>query len=125
MSLIRSLAIATVFALALGAFGQTAPSTADHAQSSASARPNVDQHLQALSQGLDLTADQQAKIRPILRNFLDTREKVLADSSLSGDERQQRIKAMHEKADLQVRKFLNDEQKQKLTQLEQEHQRQQ
>ena len=124
MSLIRALAFATVFALALGAFGQTAPSTGQQPQSSASARPAVDQHLQALTQGLDLTADQQAKIRPILGNFLDTREKVMADSSLSSDQRQQRIKAMHEKADLQVRKFLNDDQKQKLTQLEQEHQHQ-
>jgi hypothetical protein len=122
MNLIRSLAFATVFAVALGAFGQTTASTAKHPQSSPSAGTNVDQHLQALSQGLDLTADQQAKIRPILSNFLDTREKVLADSSLSSDQRQQRIKAMHEKADLQVRKFLNDDQKQKLTQMEQEHQ---
>ena len=121
MSLIRSLALATVFAFALGAFGQTA-STAKQPQSSASAMPAVDQHLQALTQGLDLTADQQAKIRPILGKFLDTREKVMADSSLSSDQRQQRIKAMHENADLQVRKFLNDDQKQKLTQLEQEHQ---
>ena len=122
MNLSRSLALATVFAVALSAFGQTAASTAKQPQPSASAGANVDQHLQALSQGLDLTADQEAKIRPILSNFLDRREKVLADSSLSSDQRQQRIKAMHEKADLQVRKFLNDDQKQKLTQLEQEHQ---
>jgi hypothetical protein len=123
MNLIRSLALATVFAVSLSAFGQTATSTAKQPQASQSAG-NVDQHLQALSQGLDLTADQQAKIRPILSNFLDTREKVLADSSLSSDQRQQRIKAMHEKADLQVRKFLDDDQKQKLTQMEQEHQHQ-
>jgi Spy/CpxP family protein refolding chaperone len=124
MNLIRSIALATVFAVGLSALGQTAASTAKQPQASQSAGTNVDQHLQALSQGLDLTADQQAKIRPILSNFLDTREKVLTDSSLSSDQRQQRLKALHEKADLQVRKFLNDDQKQKLTQMEQEHQHQ-
>src|ERR1700756_5056433 len=49
MNLIRSLAFATVFAVALGAFGQTTASTAKNHQSSPSAGTNVDQHLQALS----------------------------------------------------------------------------
>jgi len=74
-----------------------------------------------LSQRLDLSADQQAKVRPILANFLNEREKVLADTSLTSDQRHTKIETMHEKADHQVRRFLNEDQKKKLSELEQQH----
>ena len=44
----------------------------------------------------------------------------MQDSSLSNEERQQKQKDLHDKADKRVRKFLNEEQKRKLDQLEQE-----
>jgi Spy/CpxP family protein refolding chaperone len=123
MSYIRSLTLATVLAIALGGCAQTSNATPGQPQSAA-AGSMVDQHLHMLSQSLDLTADQQAKIRPILAKFLDARQKVLADASLSDAQRRTRIEAMHEKADRQARKFLNDDQKKKLDELEQQHEQQ-
>jgi hypothetical protein len=51
--------------------------------------------------------------------MLAAREKVRQDSTLSNEARQEREKSLHEKADKQVRQFLNEEQKRKLDQLEQ------
>jgi Spy/CpxP family protein refolding chaperone len=121
MNLIRSIALATFFAFSAFSVAQTAATTPDHGRSSTHAGSNADQHMQVLSERLELTADQQAKIRPIVSKFLEARQKVLADASLSDDQRHARIQTMHDKADHQVREFLNNDQKKKLDQLEQEH----
>jgi hypothetical protein len=81
---------------------------------------DVDQHLSMLSQKLDLTADQQAKVRPILQQMLDARQKVMQDNSLSQETREQKEKALHENAVKQIDKFLNADQKKKLAELEQQ-----
>jgi hypothetical protein len=52
--------------------------------------------------------------------MLDARQKVMQDGRLSAEAREEKQKALHDKADKQVRKFLNDDQKKKLDQLEQE-----
>ena len=95
---------------------QTAGGPADpgkqHEQSAA------DGHLRALSERLDLSADQQVKIKPLLEQMLAAREKVRQDASLSDEARQEKQKSLHEKADKQLRQFLNEEQKRKLDQLE-------
>jgi transposase len=97
---------------------QTAARPADpgkqHEQSAA------DAHLRALSERLELSADQQVKIKPILEQMLAAREKIRQDGSLSSEARQEKQKSLHEKADKQLRQFLNEEQKRKLDQLEQE-----
>ena len=97
---------------------QTAGGPADpgkkHEQSAA------DAHLRALSERLELSAHQQVKIKPLLEQMLAASEKVRQDGSLSNEARQEKEKSLHEKADKQVRKFLNEEQKRKLDQLEQE-----
>jgi transposase len=80
----------------------------------------ADAHLRALSEKLDLSADQQVKIKPILEQMLAAREKIRQDGSLSSEARQEKQKSLHEKADKQLRQFLNEEQKRKLDQLEQE-----
>jgi len=80
----------------------------------------ADAHLRALSERLELSADQQVKIKPILEQMLAAREKIRQDDSLSSEARQEKEKSLHDKADKQVRKFLSEEQKRKLDQLEQE-----
>jgi Skp family chaperone for outer membrane proteins len=93
----------------------------EHVQSAPQNSPSsVDQHLKMLSERLDLTAGQQTKIRPILQQMLDSREKLMQDSSLSSEARAEKQKSLHDAADKQARKFLNDEQKKKLDALEQE-----
>ena len=119
MNHFRLLATGTILLFALICPAQqTAGGPADpgkqHEQSAA------DAHLKALSERLDLSADQQVKIKPLLEQMLAAREKVRQDASLSDEARQEKQKSLHEKADKQLRQFLNQEQKRKLDQLEQE-----
>jgi Spy/CpxP family protein refolding chaperone len=80
--------------------------------------PNVEQHLRALSEKLNLTSDQQAKMKPVLEEYFYGRQKLLDDKKLSEEERSSQLKALHEKADRKAREFLNDDQKKKLDELE-------
>ena len=124
MNHFRFLAIGTLltFGLLCPAQQTTAghPSAVNGQPAAQAPGSNVDQHLKALSEKLDLSLDQQAEIRPILQHMLDARQKLMQDSSLSNEAREQKHKALHEKAVKQARQFLNDDQKKKLDQLEQE-----
>jgi Spy/CpxP family protein refolding chaperone len=82
--------------------------------------PTVEKHLKVLSEKLDLTGDQQAKIKPILREMHDGTQKLVQDESMTREERQDKVRACREKADKKIREILNDDQKKKLDQLEQE-----
>lgn len=82
--------------------------------------PSVDDHLKMLTEKLSLTSDQQTKIRPVLQQMNDSMQKVMQDQSLSQDERRAKHQELFETADSKVRKFLNDDQKKKLDDMEQE-----
>ncbi|QNI31314.1 hypothetical protein H7849_19810 [Alloacidobacterium dinghuense] len=118
----RLLAIGTMLIVALTLPAQQTPagsgSTDQH--SAQSGMPSVEQHLKVLSEKLDLTDDQQSKVRPILQEMHDGMQNVMQDQSLSPEERHEKMKALHMKADKQAREILNDDQKKKLDQLEQE-----
>jgi hypothetical protein len=66
------------------------------------------------------SADQQAKIKPILQELDDATQNLVQDESMSREERTGKVTASREKADKEIRKIRNDEQKKKLDQLEQE-----
>jgi hypothetical protein len=124
MSMNRSRLLATVtilLALPVAMSSQQSTPTADQQEHAHSTLSNVDQHLKVLSETLDLTADQQNEIRPILKQMMDARQKLMQDTSLSDEARHQKEKTLHEKADKQARRFLNDDQKKKLDELEQQH----
>jgi Spy/CpxP family protein refolding chaperone len=118
MNRFRSLALATLLLVTFAAYAQQNAAPATAKSNSASA---VDQHLQMLTEKLNLTADQQASIRPIVQQMMDRRQKLLDDKSLTDLERHQKMKALHEEALGQARTLLTDEQKKKLEAMEQEH----
>jgi Spy/CpxP family protein refolding chaperone len=112
MNRIRLLAIATALAFALPAIAQgSATEPARHL-------PTVDQHLKGLSEKLDLTAVQQEKARPILKEMQDTMQKVMNDKSLTPEQMHEQMRPARLKADKEMREFLTDEQKKKLDDLE-------
>jgi hypothetical protein len=82
---------------------------------------NPEEHLRMLSEKLNLTAEQQDKARPIIRNMLDARQKLMRDQSLSSQQRAEKERVVHEKAARELRQFLNEEQKKKLEELEAQH----
>jgi Spy/CpxP family protein refolding chaperone len=78
--------------------------------------PTADDQLKILTIKLDLTDDQQAKIKPILQDLHDATVKISQDQSLSRDDRLARVRPIRFKAHDQIREILNDEQKKKLEQ---------
>ena len=89
----------------------------EHGQSAAQDDvPIVGQMLKVLTEKLDLTGDQQAKIKPILEELRDATQKLVQDKSLSREERLAKVRPQRYKADKLMREVLSDDQKKKLDQ---------
>jgi periplasmic protein CpxP/Spy len=125
MDRIRLFAIGTLmmFALTAGA-QQSATASAgtekpNHGSTQNSTDP-VEQHLKKLSEQLNLSPDQEDRVRPILQEMHDSMAKAEQDQSLSDEQRMAQKHAAFMKADGQIRPILNDDQKKTLDQLEQQ-----
>ena len=106
-------------------FGQTsqAPQTSTPQSQGATAQSNAkspEQHLQMLSEKLNLTSDQQAKLKPILEDQAQQMKAVHDDTSLSQEQKRAKMKAMHESLHDQINAVLTTEQQAKFKQLQQE-----
>jgi hypothetical protein len=123
MNRFRSLAFGTILIFALNVPAEqtaTAPGSADKSEqgqpSTQDDVPTADEQLKVLTIKLDLTDDQQARIKPILQGVHDATVKISQDQSLSREERLAKVRPIRYKAHEQIREILNDEQKKKLDQ---------
>jgi len=82
----------------------------------------VDQHLQMLSEKLNLTDDQKAKVKPILQDQMQQMKAVHEDSSLTQEQKRAKMKSIHESLHEQINAVLTPEQQVKFKQMGQEHQ---
>jgi len=106
MNRISLLAFGAILTATLAAAGQTS-------------LPPVEQQLKVLTDKLDLTAGQQAKIKPILVKLHDATQDVIENEGLTQEERLAKVRPLRKEADRKIREILNDAQKQKLDQYEQ------
>jgi Spy/CpxP family protein refolding chaperone len=120
MNRIRLLAVGTMLMFSLTTVAQQATTSGDAHGGKGGDVPTVEKHLKVLTEKLDLTGDQQAKINPILQELHDGTQKVMQDESMSREERLGHVRLWREKADKRIREILNDDQKKKLDELEQE-----
>ena len=129
MKQLRLLSLAAVLAvLPIGALSQSSQGQADakqqpvgQAQHDPANHPLAgDEHFKMLSEKLNLSSDQAAKVRPLLKEMDDGVRKVREDQGMSPTERTDRIRSLQLKADKKIRSILNDEQKRTLDQMEQE-----
>jgi Spy/CpxP family protein refolding chaperone len=82
--------------------------------------PTADVQLKFLTAQLDLTNDQQEKLKPILAELHGSTVTIVQDQSLSHEERMSKFRDSHYAADKKMRAFLTDDQKKKLDQVEHE-----
>jgi hypothetical protein len=105
------------------------PGAATQSQSPSSAgRPSIDDQVQSLSQQLNLSADQQAKVKTALENQHTQAMNVVQDNSMSRDDKIQKIHTIRQGTIDKVRTALNDDQKKKfdaLVQQQEQHFQQQ
>jgi Spy/CpxP family protein refolding chaperone len=78
--------------------------------------PKVEEQLKVLAQKLDLTVDQQPKVKAVLMELHAATQKVVMDQTLSDEQRLDKVRPLRMKADKQLREFLSDDQKKKLDQ---------
>ena len=104
---IRSIAAALCF----GTFVLVAPTS--FAQTKAA-------KLQAISQQLNLTPEQKAKVLPILADEGPKVQKIKNDNSLTKMQKMQQIKAIHQQTDPQMKAILSPAQYQKLQAIRQQ-----
>jgi TolA-binding protein len=125
MNQIRLFAVGTVMIFALTAAAQQSSATSssattqNHNSTQSSADP-VEHHLQVLSDKLNLSAEQEDRVRPILQEMHDSWGKAEQNQSLSDEQRNAQKHAAFMKADGQIRDILSEDQKKMLDQLEQE-----
>ena len=126
MKKFRSVMLLSTFLFALGAFafqsgsGQEANQGHGQGQGQGRGMPSVEDHVKLLTEKLDLTADQQAKAKTILEDQRQQMDAIRKDDSLSREDKMSKARALREAAQAKVREVLNDDQKKKLDQLEQE-----
>jgi hypothetical protein len=88
--------------------------SAPQAQGSAMpGRPSIDDQVQSLSQQLNLSADQQAKVKTALEDQHTQAMNIVQDNSMAREDKMQKIHAIRESTINKVRTTLNDDQKKK------------
>jgi protein CpxP len=71
---------------------------------------SVDDQVKHLTKKLNLSADQQTKLKPILEDQRKQMEAVHNDSSLSRDDRMTKMQGLRQSTDTQIKSVLNDDQ---------------
>ncbi|HEY6273812.1 MAG TPA: hypothetical protein VIX19_17675 [Terriglobales bacterium] len=89
--------------------GQTAPQGS-----------SIDEQVKALSVELNLTADQQPKLKAILEDQRNQGLSIVNDKASTREDKVQKLHALRESTISKVREMLNDDQKKKLDQMLQE-----
>ncbi len=117
MKLMRLITLLAACLFAVAALAQQNPpaqESGDHKHSAHMAgMGSADDHVKELTTKLNLTADQQAKIKAILEENHQKMEATMKDESLSKEDRHARMMSMHESVHAKVREVLTDDQKPK------------
>ena len=104
-----------VFAAPLLQDQPAAPQQGQHAR-----RADPNQQVKRLAKRLNLTADQQNQLLPILTGRQQQMEGILNDSSLSAKDKHAKMRAVREDTDAKIRSVLTDQQKQTYDQMQQQ-----
>lgn len=119
---ICSLAFCALFGLGVLS---AAPQTQDQSNTSQNSRaerhrPDPQRQVQTLSKKLNLTEDQKNQILPILTDRQQQMQNIRQDSSLSPEDRRTKMRSVFDESDAKIKAVLNDQQKQKYEQMQQE-----
>ena len=79
--------------------------------------PTVDQRLQRMTQQLNLSDDQQLKIKPILENESTQMQGLREDTSLSQEDRMAKMKQIRENSSSQIKPILTPDQQTKYAEM--------
>jgi Spy/CpxP family protein refolding chaperone len=115
------LTIVVVLTTGLLLAGQTYPAPqTPPAQGQPAMGTTAETHLQMLTEKLNLTDEQKAKLKPVLQDQDQQLKAVRDDTSLSQEQKSAKKKAIHESFHEQINSVLTPEQQAKFKQMKQE-----
>jgi protein CpxP len=118
------IAVLTVFLLACGAYAQSpgGPGGQGERRGGRMGRGpmSVDDQVKLLTGKLQLTDDQQTKVKAILEDQHQQSEALRKDESVSREDRMTKFRALREASDSKIRELLTDDQKKAFDQWQQE-----
>ena len=82
--------------------------------------PSVDDQIKHLTKKLNLSDDQQAKLKPILEDQHKQMEAIHNDSSLSREDRFSKMQTLRESSDTQIKSVLNEDQQKNFDKMREE-----
>jgi Spy/CpxP family protein refolding chaperone len=116
-----TLTVLIVLATGLFVAGQTNSAAQTPPQGhSAMGATSPEAHLQMLSEKLNLTEDQKAKLKPVFEDQGQQLKAVQDDASLTPDQKAAKKKAIHEKMHDQINAVLTPEQQEKFKEMKKE-----
>jgi Spy/CpxP family protein refolding chaperone len=121
--MIKKLILLTALAMALAiagvpAWAQMGPGGGGPGGSQMGHGPmSPDQRLQMLTKQLNLTSDQQEKIKPILESESQQMQTLRQDSSLSQEDRMSKMRQIRQGTNEQIKLVLNSDQQQKFEEM--------
>ena len=118
MNRIRVLTIGSMLLIPPAMLGQQTAPTGDPAKGAAQGvvPPDVGDQLKVLTRRLNLSVDQQPKVKTILQDLHDASLKLMQDESASHEELLNKVRPLRMNADKKIREILSDDQKKKLDQ---------
>jgi Spy/CpxP family protein refolding chaperone len=81
---------------------------------------NVEDQVKQLTERLNLTDDQQGKVKAILEDGRTQMQKLRGDDSMSQEDKMSKMRSIHDATTAKIRDILTDDQKKKFDELEQE-----
>ena len=121
----RSL-VCTLLAVALACGGTALYAQDNMSQSGAQEGhrmpPSPEQRLQHLTKTLNLTADQQEKIKPILESEQSQMQSLHQDTSMAKQDRMAKAQQIRQGSNDQIQQVLTPDQQQKWSQMQAQHQ---
>jgi periplasmic protein CpxP/Spy len=122
MKTIILLAVSVLGAAAFAQQNPPAPGGGDQPQGQRRGMPSVDDYLKMMTARLNLSADQQAKIKPILEDQRTAAQALMKDDSLSQDDKRTKMHSLRESTNTKIRAVLNDDQKKQFDEMQQQMQ---
>lgn len=126
MKTLKTIILSSALLFALGAVAWQSPSGQENSGNQNSGNPgrmgreNVDDHVKMLTEKLNLSDDQQAKVKSILTDSHQQMQAIRGDSSLSQDDRRSKMRSLREATNSKVRDVLNDDQKKQFDEMQQQ-----
>ena len=118
MNRIRLIAIGSMLLIAPAMPAQQTTPTSGPAKGAARGvgLPDVGDQLKVLTQKLDLSVDQQPKVKTILQELHDASLRLMQGESMPQDELLNKVRPLRLNADKKIREILTNDQKKKLDQ---------